>query len=425
MQFATLVMQRFSFFFFVPNKQASKQQTMMTMVMVQRLCCQSCCCVVAVMAAMIVMAAMAAMAPAAAGNVDPLGDEIELGDDDLPYIHPVRKPGARSVGKQLPSISGFVPPREPTLQELKTMRIALASVAAPLSRETASDITKYVLSACLVFESFQRHTNFQNVDFLLVTRNTSWAFTPASRAVAKACKMKVVERPLAIKTKYITDPTFKKILHDKSHAGIGLLDYDFLWPWSFEEYDKVLVLDSDTFVTKNIDHLFTPDVDMVFTNGPKSHVNGGMQLIRPNLRTFIDMRNRVIAPNAYRRETGWYNHGFIPPDQYGSATLQGFLTYYFTAVNTNVLQVPRHLYNFQFDHISVATGVPCDDVYMFHFTACPKPMVTTVSRFKIIKEKANKPEICECAFLRYKAFQRHLLEVGGPELVHIIRKHMN
>ena len=393
---------------------------MMTMVMVQRLCCRSCCCVVAVMAAMIVMAAMAAMAPAAAGNVDPLGDEIELGDDDLPYIHPVRKPGARSVGKQLPSISGFVPPREPTLQELKTMRIALASVAAPLSRETASDITKYVLSACLVFESFQRHTNFQNVDFLLVTRNTSWAFTPASRAVAKACKMKVVERPLAIKTKYITDPTFKKILHDKSHAGIGLLDYDFLWPWTFDQaYDKIMVLDSDTFFARNVDHLFTAEVDLVFANGPLSKVNGGMQLIRPSTKTFLDIRHYITAPNAYHPTKGWHGKGFIPPNQYGSATLQGFLTFYFTWVNTNTLELPRALYNHQFDHSSSKSVDKCDDVYMFHFSACPKPMSLTLERFQTLKT----PRYCGCAFTKFKKFEHFVLTEKIPLLSEVVRFH--
>ena len=359
-------------------------------------------------------------------SAEELGDRIELDDDDLPYVFAqFKRKSDRKVAVPLAAEVDFEKPREPSADELQNMRIAVASLAAPIQREHAPKVAKYAFSMCFLFETFRNNTNFKNVDYLMITRDTSWAFTDTTKEIVQACNIKVKERPLAIKTKYITDTYFQDILKDKAVAGIGLLDYDFLWPWSFEEYDKVLVLDSDTFVTKNIDHLFTPDVDMVFTNGPKSHVNGGMQLIRPNLRTFIDMRNRVIAPNAYRRETGWYNHGFIPPDQYGSATLQGFLTYYFTAVNTNVLQVPRHLYNFQFDHISVATGVPCDDVYMFHFTACPKPMVTTVSRFKIIKEKANKPEICECAFLRYKAFQRHLLEVGGPELVHIIRKHMN
>ncbi|EGD74265.1 hypothetical protein PTSG_06274 [Salpingoeca rosetta] len=364
-----------------------------------------------------------------AGNLDvglesaDLGDTIELSDDDLPYVHPQFKSQSdRRVAVPLPASVTFDRPPDPTEEQLRTMRIGVASLAAPLTREHASKVAKYVYSMCLMFQSFRQHTRFQNVEYVLITRNTSWAFTDETHRIVRACNMRVVERPLAIKTKYVTDPYFKTVLHDKALAGIGLLDYDFLWPWSFDQYDKVLVVDSDTFFTKSIDHLFTPDVDMVFTNGPKSHVNGGMQVIRPNKRTFLDMRNRIIAPNAYHRETGWYNHGFIPPDQYGSATLQGFLTYYFTAVNTNVLQVPRCLYNYQFDHLSVAETSDCDAVYMFHFTACPKPVTKTVAQFRVIMRRKNKPPICECAFMRYKEFQRKVME-ELPELGEILRQH--
>eukprot|EP01147_Barroeca_monosierra_P006507 gene6507-7498_t len=350
---------------------------------------------------------------------------IEMHDDDELYILPeFKSKNDRRVAVPEPPSVPYNKLREPTTEDINTMRIAIASLAAPLDRTRTSKMFKFIYSMCLMFESFRRKTRYQNVDYIIITRNITWAFTDEIRNLVRTCNMTIMQRPLAIKSKYIIDPNFKDVLHDKALAGIGLLDYDFLWPWTFEEYDKVLVIDSDTFFAKNIDHLFTADVDMVFTNGPKSFVNGGMQLIRPSLVKFLDMRRKITAVGAYNKETGWYGHGFIPPDQYGSATLQGFLTYYFTAVNKNVLQVPRDLYNYQFDHLAVASMTDCSKVYMFHFTACPKPISTSLKRFKAIKQHKGKPDICECAFSIYKRFQKKVLSYTKPELRKIVQQYV-
>eukprot|EP00049_Salpingoeca_infusionum_P006362 m.105750 g.105750 ORF g.105750 m.105750 type:complete len:389 (+) comp13285_c0_seq4:235-1401(+) len=332
---------------------------------------------------------------------------LQTDDDDDAIVHsPPRfvDQADRKVAVPLQPLPLGQKYRSPTNYELDTMNIALVTLAAAIRPEAGYKVAGWVNAACITFSSFRHQTNFKNVDCIVVVRDKEWAFPPDAARAAEQCNLNVVFRPFAIKDKEVLDDTFREALQDKAVGGIGLLDYDFLWPWSFTEYDRVFAMDADMFFAKNVDHLFVIDATLVHTNGPKSLVNGGFQLLRPESGIFEKMKRAILGLNAFNRTTGWYEFGLRPVDQYGAGTLQGFLTYWFYAVDKRVVEVSRAEYNCQFDHMSIDLVENCDQVYLFHFTGCPKPNTHSVAEFEQIKLKKDKPPLCDCGFYKYKKF---------------------
>eukprot|EP00055_Hartaetosiga_balthica_P007714 m.26958 g.26958 ORF g.26958 m.26958 type:complete len:412 (+) comp5901_c2_seq3:109-1344(+) len=353
-------------------------------------------------------------------DADLFDKEVDMEDDDMPYFksHYVmeEKGSDHSPHISEPGVIAYHKPAYPTTSELRSKRIAVATVAAPPLKVVGSNF--YIFSACLMFESFRNVTHYQNVDYIVIVRNLTWSMNNNGKEIARKCGIKLVERPLFIKYKEAREnEQFYSLLHDRLAAGIGLLDYDFLWPWSFEQYEKVLVLDTDVHINRNIDHLFTPDVDMVFTSGPRSRVNGGFQLIRPNRDTLLHMKKLILTEGGFSKESGWFGKGTLPDKQLGAMTLQGFLTYYFHFAKppSHSLQLSRHMYNFQFDKESMFPHeLECATIYFFHFTACTSPQEYSEAFF--LQWRAGRQPVCKCAFFRTLEFYRWVLTSRYPTL---------
>lgn len=137
------------------------------------------------------------------------------------------------------------------------------------------------------------------------------------------------------------------------------------------QYDKVLFMDNDMYVMKNIDHLFNYNTPAGMAISPElkykdkervtdSNVvfNAGLWLIKPNKGTFIKMMSGVRRFNtSYELE-------------------QEYVSYYYNKKWTNV----SYLYNFQpglieYDDKRGETYKKCklSDVYVIHYSSTKKP----------------------------------------------------
>ncbi len=72
--------------------------------------------------------------------------------------------------------------------------------------------------------------------------------------------------------------------------------FDKLYIWTLTQFDKIVYLDSDMQVIRNVDYLFDyPHLSAVRAdkwNEPGiNHLNSGLMVIRPNLKEFIQMRS--------------------------------------------------------------------------------------------------------------------------------------
>jgi hypothetical protein len=306
----------------------------------------------------------------------------------------------------------FVPPEFPSSVQLRSMKIAISTVIVPLDEkeDLTENIQCYVEAACVMFNSFSAVSNFSNVDFIVFSRESKyWESSSNFITIAHACGITVQLRPPLISDSDITGEEFKRALRMKALAGIGLADFDFLWAWSLIKYDRVIVMDADTFFYKSIDNIIAKDSDVTYTNGPYSRVNGGVFVLKPSTSIFLKMRRAIVSTDIFSIETGWNNTG-IPSRKHGLATLQGFMYYFVNRPDIHSTELPRSIYNHQFDRLS-ALDTECQDVVIFHYSGCQKPYKATLGMFALdprYTKNANEA-CCSFAFHTYKIFARRLL----------------
>jgi len=166
---------------------------------------------------------------------------------------------------------------------------------------------------------------------------------------------------------------------DKSGC-CGALELLKICAWRLEDYYRVLLLDMDAVLVKNLDHLFEDDQekDLKFTwdnamdsgNSRAPPVQGGFLMIKPSQRVFEQIID-VVREGDFRPGTGW--GGTRIGWCWGGQTVQGLLAYYYSMVEPDKgLAIDPCRYN------SMATTKECKDypweqVASIHYTYCQKP----------------------------------------------------
>ena len=69
------------------------------------------------------------------------------------------------------------------------------------------------------------------------------------------------------------------------------------------QFAKVIVLDTDVQVVRNIDHLASTPTPAFVVHRPDRGINSGLQIIRPELRTF-DAATQLIRNQTRKRHEG-------------------------------------------------------------------------------------------------------------------------
>jgi len=164
----------------------------------------------------------------------------------------------------------------------------------------------------------------------------------------------------------------------KPFARRYYFDYVKLLAFNLTEYDRVLFMDGDMVVNRNLDEVFlsTPppraggNTWIAASDGPYSPLNSGLVLIAPSSKDYDSLLKMVYEGN-YAEPGGWEGVGGV---HHGSSHTQGILPYYFQG---RICKLPRTLYNNQ-----VPADLPSDGfeaIRVVHFTGHGKPRVANVA----------------------------------------------
>jgi glycogenin glucosyltransferase len=163
--------------------------------------------------------------------------------------------------------------------------------------------------------------------------------------------------------------------------------FDKLHVFSLCQFDKLVYIDSDILVMKNIDHLFEkPHMSGVIAdrypgNEDCVDLNAGLMVIEPE----ADLTNRLIAlvPKAFEHEKEWRSAAGRPP----SMGVQGVINMFW---NEWIARDELHLdekYNVLAEHLDYYVRRQNyrwrgpNGIHVLHFVGAAKPWMTTRLRF--------------------------------------------
>ena len=157
--------------------------------------------------------------------------------------------------------------------------------------------------ALLLFQTVikqQTNCDFIVIDFSTYSSKNPYDMTMSSKFINK--NVTVINASTPVKKTDIASKSYAKIL--------GRRDWHFIkfLLWQFTMYKKIMFLDVDMMIVKDINHMFEIDADFVYCNGTASPLNSGMLVIRPSLTTYSDMIYKVLEGNFTKSE-GWDRTG--------------------------------------------------------------------------------------------------------------------
>jgi len=191
-----------------------------------------------------------------------------------------------------------------------------------------------------------------------------------------------------IEAKDIRNPDLVATINQDGRLGAN--EMAKIEPFLFNEYDRVLMVDSDVLFHRNFDELFVGDdtdndnnnsnnVALQWTAGGilSEPMNGGFLVINPKARDAArhhDAILDILREGDYDPRTGWKNSG-VGGGTYGGLTVQGLLPYYFLhALNgTASREIDRCRYN-NMQQVQRCKDYAVEEVTSNHFTGdCTKP----------------------------------------------------
>ena len=242
----------------------------------------------------------------------------------------------------------------------------------------------YLVQSLVVAKSIRNCGNKQHIVLIFIPQQNKERLEDAERFISS--NQEIIDS-LNIQILHINEPpcslkhiknTYYKNLITKSIRHTAYL-YK-LYPWSLTQYKKVLFLDSDMLVRKNLDHLFEKDCDFLYSDGPASPLNAGMFLAKPCDLTFKALRNMLLEGD-FSYDKGWRGLGRTHEFFNAIETDQGLLYYFFIKDKFKgvVHKVERKLYNNQTpfdifdlvkykDHKKLEHLIDPKDVVIVHFS---------------------------------------------------------
>jgi hypothetical protein len=233
-------------------------------------------------------------------------------------------------------------------------------------------------------------------------------------------------RPVPVNVTDIISPRYRYLI--ETYGCCGSREFLKLWSFTLVQHDIVVHLDVDGFLHRPLDVIFDvmlqenspyhefdnnntvleprfrshsnfrdlSRIDFAFTRDynqqskitadPQRYgVQGGFFLLRPSMNTFYEM-SKLLHQGNYTRNKGWGKSYF--GGYYGAPQIQGFLSYYFTALYPqNAIELNRCYHNTMLDDPYDLSGrcksgqkscqncrdVPLAEMYFVHITLCWKP----------------------------------------------------
>lgn len=234
------------------------------------------------------------------------------------------------------------------------------------------------------------------------------------RPVLQKFGWKILERDLPVALEDIENQDYANRMRDSGCCGAD--EFLKLWAYTLVEYHKVLHLDMDSIIFRNLDSLFDIDKEFLFTGdynmkggSPVPPAQGGFLVIQPSMETFKEFQDIIRKGDHGPRGWGGSKIGNF----WGGQTIQGIMPYYYHVIHPDRGQeMNRCQYNHMVDNPYYPNTKRCidgsmncedcrlsnpDDVYSAHFTICQKPWTCT--------EHVNPRNKVVCAAFHQKWFQ--------------------
>jgi hypothetical protein len=205
----------------------------------------------------------------------------------------------------------------------------------------------------------------------------------------------IKDRPVTLDDVEVT-PRSKSYRQGADRSGCcGLAELMKLYALQLTEYHRVVHIDFDALILKNIDHLMDlPDhYELLYTNGTLDNeaLSGGVLIFKPNPQSFEEIM-AIIRTGDFRYDgSGWFGSrlGYT----YGGETVQGVLPFYYLKRQAELhpekknaaLKLDQCRHNHQ--GFQACSKVPVEEVAIMHMTLCQKPF--------LCNSMLEKPE---CAF---------------------------
>jgi hypothetical protein len=268
------------------------------------------------------------------------------------------------------------------------------------------------------YHSYQKGYQ-SNYDVDLVAFVTPTVVT--ARPVLEKYGWKILERQLPVQLDEIENKDYAQRMRDSGCCGAD--EFLKLWAYTLTEYHRVVHLDMDSIIFRNMDELYRIDKELLFTGdynmkagSPVAPAQGGFLVVRPSLARFEEYQ-RIIRKGDHGNR-GW--GGSKIGNFWGGQTIQGIVPYFYHVLHPgDALELNRCVYNCMVDnpyHKNTLTCLDgqetCEDcrlqvpekVASAHFTICQKPWTCT--------DFVNPKNMVLCEALHKQWFQlRDELEV--------------
>ena len=251
-------------------------------------------------------------------------------------------------------------------------------IAITLTKD--GDHTGYLDGAAVLKQSVVAAKSKYDIDMIAIVHPS----VQKSRAFLVKLGYIVVEKKWPFTSAGIKRKHLRETI-DKSGC-CGMSELIKLGAWEFEQYHRVMLLDSDSLVMHNLDEVFDQPEDFLYTYdrnmdgswSKKPPVQGGFFVLKPS-KTKYHTLVELVREGDFREGTGWGGKGI--GWCYGGQTVQGLLSYYANIIlpqmKGTAKEMDSAIYNNMASNVNFAgrkqNTVPAAEIKLAHFTTCQKP----------------------------------------------------
>lgn len=215
-----------------------------------------------------------------------------------------------------------------------------------------------------------------------------------ARPILEKYGWKILERELPVKLDEIENQDYAQKMRDSGCCGAD--EFLKLWAYTLTDYHRVVHLDMDSIIFKNMDELYRIDKEMLYTGdynmkggSPVAPAQGGFLVVRPSMDRFREYQ--AIIRKGDHTGAGW--GGSHIGNFWGGQTIQGIVPYFYHSIHPgDAMELNRCVYNCMVDNpyrpntaICLDGKETCEDcrlqkpenVASAHFTICQKPWTCT------------------------------------------------
>lgn len=245
-------------------------------------------------------------------------------------------------------------------------------------------------AAKLYHNSSKGHPSDYDVELVaFVTKSVS-----KSNIILEKFGWKILLKDLPVNLDEIENKNYAEAMRNSGCCGAD--EFLKLWAYTLTEYHRVIHLDMDSIIFRNLDQILSIDKELLYTgdynmkgSSPVPPVQGGFLVIRPSLARFHELQSIIRKGDHGSRGWGGSRIGNF----WGGQTIQGIMPYFYHIIHPgDGLELNRCKYNNMVDNpyfkntMRCINGEPtCEDcrlsnpeeVYSAHFTICQKPWTCT------------------------------------------------